>query len=357
MLSCAGQVKRMRESSTIDKLRSTLLSFYRRRGRDLPWRRMRDPYALWVSEIMLQQTQVATVVPRFAEFLHRFPDLRTLASARVQTVCAAWAGLGYYRRARNLHAAAVAVVKQCEGRLPATAAGLLGLPGIGAYTAAAIASIAFGERTPAVDGNVVRVLARVFRLPGRAGAPALQLAVRSRAEQLVDCAAPGDVNQALMDLGATLCRPVAPDCAACPLRRLCAARRHDETAAYPGRRTRAPRRSLHVAFAFIARGPALLLERRPLTGLWAGLWELPSSTGANAKAKLGVRLGQVLGPPIAHVAHELSHRHVVARVYRATGEPQPGQKWWRDPLAAPLSVLARRAVVAVRGDSAASCRS
>jgi A/G-specific adenine glycosylase len=342
----------MRANATMTKLQSALLSFYRASGRDLPWRRMRDPYAIWVSEIMLQQTQVATVVPRFSEFLRRFPDVRTLAVTRAQTVCAAWAGLGYYRRARNLHAAAVVITRQLDGQLPCSAAGLLGLPGIGAYTAAAIASIAFGERTPAVDGNVVRVLARVFRLPGRAREPALLLAVRRRAQHLVDCAAPGDVNQALMDVGATLCRPVAPACAACPLRRWCGAGRDGEAAAYPGKWARAARRPLPIAFAFIARGPALLLERRPLAGLWAGLWELPSSAGANAKATLGLRLGQALGSPIARVAHELSHRHVVARVYRATGDLQPGQRWWRDPLAAPLSALARKAIVAARGASA-----
>jgi A/G-specific adenine glycosylase len=348
MLSCAGSMT----SSTTTRLRRALLLFYRAHGRVLPWRQTRDPYAIWVSEIMLQQTQVATVVPRYAEFLRRFPDVHTLAAARVPSVCAAWAGLGYYHRARHLHAAAVKVVRELDGRLPDSAAGLLHLPGIGAYTAAAIASIAFGERVPAVDGNLVRVLARVFRLPGRASAPSLRLAVRRQAERLVAGPDPGDINQALMDVGATLCRPRAPACPACPLRRLCGAFGEGEPARYPGAAVPARRQRLSVAFALIASGRALLLERRPLAGLWAGQWELPSSAGPRAKAELGRRLGQALGSPIARVAHELSHRHVVVSVYRATGERGPGQKWWRDPLAAPLSALARKAIVAAGGAQA-----
>jgi A/G-specific adenine glycosylase len=342
----------MRESSSprFAQLRRALLSFYRERGRDLPWRRTRDPYAIWVAEVMLQQTQVATVVPRFLELLRRFPNLRALASAEEKTVCEAWAGLGYYGRARNLHKAAVIVAAELDGELPRTEASLRRLPGIGAYTAAAVASIAFGERQAAIDGNVVRVLARVFRLPGRASDRELVQAVRRRARLLVDCDSPGDVNQALMDLGATVCRPEAPDCAACPLRRLCRARRDGNPASYPGRKAKAPRKILRVAFAFIARGPALLLEQRPLPGLWAGLWELPSASGRDAKARLGSRLGQVLGAPVVRVVHALSHRQVVASVYRATARIQPGQKWWRDPLSAPLSALARKAIVAARAE-------
>jgi len=326
-------------------LRSALLSFYRVHGRDLPWRKTHDPYAIWLSEVMLQQTQVATVIPRFAELLQRFPDVHALARAQERTVCEAWAGLGYYRRARSLHEAAVVITTKLGSHLPDTEAAWRQLPGIGAYTAAAIASIAFGERTPAVDGNVVRVLARLFHLPGRASAPALVHEVHAQAQMLVDCDCPGDVNQALMDLGATLCRPASPDCPACPLRRLCDAGRAGDAAAYPGKKAKTPRQELPVAFAWVERGHALLLEQRPLAGLWAGLWELPSASGPGAKRVLGLRLGAELGPPVARVEHQLTHRQVVARVYRATCDRHPGQKWWRVPLSAPLSALARKAIV------------
>jgi A/G-specific adenine glycosylase len=331
----------------VARLQGELLSFYRERGRDLPWRRTADPYAIWVSEVMLQQTQVQTVLPRFAQFLRRFPDVYALANAGERAVCEAWAGLGYYRRGRNLHRAAVVIAKRFGGQVPRSEAALKGLPGIGEYTAAAIASIAFGARAAAVDGNVVRVLTRVFALPGRADEPGLVRAVRTKAQVLVDCKRPGEVNQALMDIGATLCRPEAPACPACPLRHWCGACREGTPVAYPGKKAKATRKILRIAFAWVERGPALLLAQRPLDGLWAGLWELPSASGTRARRDLGLRLGQTLGSPVARVAHELTHRHVVASVYRATAGKQPGQKWWRDPFAAPLSSLARKAIVAV----------
>jgi A/G-specific adenine glycosylase len=337
---------RMRRGSTVATMQDALLSFYRAHGRDLLWRRTRDPYAIWLSEVMLQQTQVATVESRYPDLLRRFPDVRTLARAQEQSVCEAWAGLGYYRRACNLHKAAVVVATRLGGRLPDNEAAWKQLPGIGDYTAAAIASIAFGVRTPAVDGNVVRVVARLFRLPGRASDPELVRRVRQRAEQLVDCDHPGDVNQALMDLGATLCRSKAPVCAACPLCRRCGAGRAGDAAAFPGKRVRAPRQVLRVAFAWIERRRALLLEQRPLEGLWAGLWELPSASGPGAKRKLGRRIGVKLGRPVARVEHQLTHRQVIARVYRAGAHERQG-RCWRDPLAAPLSALARKAIVAM----------
>ena len=332
------------------ELQDALLRFFRERGRDLPWRRTRDPYAIWVSEVMLQQTQVATVLPRYPAFLQRFPNVVALAAAREAAVCEAWAGLGYYRRARHLHQAARLITRQHRGKLPEDEAAWRRLPGIGDYTAAAIASIVHGARCAAVDGNLVRVLARVFALPGRASEPHLLRAVRAHAQRLVDCAQPGEINQALMDLGATLCQPQAPDCSRCPLHRFCRARRARDPTAYPGKRPVPARSLLRVAFAWNERGPALLLEQRPLAGLWPGLWELPSASGPRAKADLGRRLHQALGPRLARVRHELSHRHVAASVYRASFAAQPGQKWWRDPLAAPLSSLARKAIVAVRGD-------
>jgi A/G-specific adenine glycosylase len=330
-------------------LQDALLSYYRQHGRDLPWRRTPDPYAIWLSEVMLQQTQVATVAPRFGRFLARFPDVLALAKASARAVCEAWAGLGYYRRARHLHQAARLLVRQSGGRLPEHAAAWRRLPGVGAYTSAAVASIAFGERVPAIDGNVTRVLARLFALPGRISDPRLRRAVRTEALRLVDCDWPGEINQALMDLGATLCRPASPACADCPVARFCRARRAGEPGNYPGKRRPPARRLLRIAFAWCERDGAVLLEQRALDGLWPGLWELPSATGPAAKRALGLRLGQPLGRPLARLRHELTHRHVEASVYRATARRQPGQRWWRDPLAAPLSSLARKAIRAVRG--------
>ena len=325
-----------------------LLDFYGKRGRDLPWRRTRDPYAIWISEVMLQQTQVQTVIPRFAKFLRQFPTVASLAAADERTVCEAWAGLGYYRRARNLHKAARMIVAEWHGEVPDTEATLRQLPGVGAYTAAAIASIAFAQKTPAVDGNLVRVLARVHALSGRAGDPALTLAVWKQAWRLVDCDQPGEINQALMDIGATLCRPENPACPECPLRRACLGLKQGAPTVYPGGKSKAARKSLRIAFAWVEHKGGLLLEQRPLEGLWAGLWELPSASGVQAKRSLEQRLGQKLDRPLARIFHQLTHRQVTASVYRATAKPQPGQRWWKEPLTAPLSSLARKAIVATK---------
>jgi A/G-specific adenine glycosylase len=332
----------------VAELRRSLLAFYRKHGRDLPWRKTSDPYSIWVSEVMLQQTRVQTVVPRFADFLRQFPDLAALAAAEECTVCEAWAGLGYYRRARNLHKAARLVVSELAGKMPDDEAELRSLPGVGAYTAAAIASIAYGARTAAVDGNLVRVLSRVFALPGQASDPALVRAVRSQAQLLVDCRRPGEINQALMDIGSMLCRPSAPACLACPLHGSCQAFRDGTSTVYPGKAAKSPRKSLRIAFAWIERNGRLLLEQRSLDGLWPGLWELPSASGTHAQRDLTVRMGQRLGPRIAHVFHELTHRHVTASVYLAATRKTARQKWWPDPLAAPLSALARKAILAAR---------
>jgi A/G-specific adenine glycosylase len=333
------------ETVTASSIRRALLAFYRQHKRDLPWRRSQDPYAIWVSEIMLQQTQVQTVAPRFGQFLHQFPTVAALAAADESTVCEAWAGLGYYRRARHLHKAARVLVAEHGGVLPSSAAELRRLPGIGAYTAAAVASIAFGEKIAAVDGNLMRVLSRVFALPGRADDPVLIASVRSHAERLVQGARPGDVNQALMDIGATLCRAEGAECAPCPLRETCRAQAEGRPSHYPGKKKATSRKALPVAFAWIERAGEVLLEQRALDGLWPGLWQLPSAEGRAAKAALGKRLGTTLGSALARVAHTLSHRDVTATVYRATAAAQAGQRWWRDPLSAPLSGLARKAIL------------
>ena len=325
-----------------------ILQWYEDHGRKLPWRGHLDPYAVWVSEIMLQQTRVETVIPYFERWMIRFPSIADLANATEGEVLSIWEGLGYYSRARNLHKAARKVVTELHGEMPDNEAALRELPGVGAYTAAAIASISFGARAAAVDGNLVRVLARVFALPGRASDPSLVRAVRAQAQALVNCRQPGEVNQSLMDIGATLCRPEAPLCTQCPLRKFCKACGEEDPAVYPEKAAKTARKSLAIVFAWIEHEGALLLEQRPLDGLWPGLWEMPSASGAGAKQVLAKRLGQPLGPLLARVSHELTHRHVVAWVYQAKAQKQGEQRWWRDPLSAPLSSLARKAIVAAK---------
>ena len=200
--------------SSADGIAPALLGWYDRERRDLPWRRTRDPYAVWVSEVMLQQTRVATVVDYYTRFMHRFPSLQALAEAAEDDVLKIWQGLGYYRRARALLAGARAVVAKHAGRLPAEPARLRELPGVGPYTAGAIASIAFGVREPVVDGNVTRVLCRLYALAGDPERAPLPQRIRRLASELVPAKRPGDFNQALMELGATLCTPRAPDCSA-----------------------------------------------------------------------------------------------------------------------------------------------
>ena len=225
---------------SLPALRRSLLAWYRRHQRALPWRASRDPYRIWVSEVMLQQTTVAAVQPYYEAFLARFPDVRALATARVEDLLALWSGLGYYRRARHLHAAARAIVERHAGRFPRELAQALALPGVGPYTARAVLSIAYGVAEPVVDGNVRRVLARLLLLRGRAWRD--ERAFHAPAAELLAKRSPGDWNQAVMELGATVCTPRAPACPACPWRRSCAARAQGLQEQLPERKPRsAPR--------------------------------------------------------------------------------------------------------------------
>jgi A/G-specific adenine glycosylase len=223
-----------------ERVRRRLLDWYGRSRRDLPWRRVRDPYAIWVSEVMLQQTRVATVIPYYERFLARFPTLTALARAEESEVLAAWQGLGYYRRARALHRGARAVAADHGGSLPRDLEGLRAIPGIGPYTAGAIASIAFDTPAPVVDGNVTRVLCRLYALGGDPAKNPLRAELWRRAAQLVPAARASDFNQALMELGATVCTPRAPRCDECPLRRACLARSHGSAEALPEKKRRLP---------------------------------------------------------------------------------------------------------------------
>jgi A/G-specific adenine glycosylase len=320
-------------------LRRRLRAFYRASQRDLPWRRSRDPYAVWVSEIMLQQTQVDTVVPRYLAFLRQFPSIAHLAAAAEHQICEAWAGLGYYRRARLMHQAATMLVSQNRTALPGSLPELLALPGIGAYTAGAIASIAFGLPAPLVDGNVERVLSRHFALDEPPRTAVGKRHLWSLATSLMSRHAPGEINQGLMELGALICRPRAPQCPRCPWRATCMAAAQNN-----------PRQPLFIAYAWASHNGRLWLNRRPLAGLWAGLWEPPAEQGtseAAAAAALQQALGP-LGPCLGEVRHTLTHRDVCAKIYRIGDLPwsvRSDRRRVSDPLAAPLSTLARKAIV------------
>jgi A/G-specific adenine glycosylase len=247
--------------------RKRLLAWYDTHARELPWRASRDPYRVWVSEIMLQQTRVAAVIQHYHEFLRRFPSVQKLVAAREASVLAAWSGLGYYRRARMLHAAAKVIVRERGGKFPASAKGWRELPGIGRYTAAAIASIALGEPVAVVDGNVERVLQR---MSGRAIAGEN---LWRTAEELLERERPGDFNQAMMELGATVCTPRAPACLRCPVVELCATRGEMAGA---GKLPRQKKREIHYALDYRSDHNRVFLVRRPCEArLMAGMWELP----------------------------------------------------------------------------------
>jgi len=254
-----------------------LLDWYARNRRELPWRRDRDPYRVWVSEIMLQQTRVAAVLGHYEEFLRRFPTAEKLAAAREASVLAAWSGLGYYRRARNMHAAAKIIVRN-GGKLPSRSAEWLLLPGIGRYTAAAIASIASGEAVPVVDGNVERVLSRVSGF-GLAGEEVWRVA-----GALLSREQPGDFNQAMMELGATVCLPERPVCEACPVFKVCATR-----GGMKKLRAQTPQRKREICYALGRRNGSVFLTQRPKeASLMPGMWELPVTEG-NGIALLTLR--------------------------------------------------------------------
>jgi A/G-specific adenine glycosylase len=335
--------------------RRALLRWYRRHRRRLPWRASRDPYAIWVSEIMLQQTRVETALRYYPRFLERFPTLESLARAPQSAVLARWSGLGYYSRARQLHDAARAVVARHGGRLPRDLAALRALPGIGRYTAGAIASIAFGARAPLVDGNVARVLARHFEIPGSPRSADFQRRVWTLAERLVPARSPGDWNQALMELGATICTALAPACGQCPVRRSCASRRSGRVALFPERARRAAPRSERRACVALERGDRVLLARRASGRLLRGLWQLPSRPVPEGRSadEVAREIVADLGVPAAglradrSIRHSIMERRIESVIFCARGrdrEPPPGARWfrWRELGAVPVSTVELR---------------
>jgi A/G-specific adenine glycosylase len=301
------------------RIAEAVVAHYAAVKRDLPWRRTRDPYAIWVSEVMLQQTRVATVIPYWERWLAKFPTLSALAAAPLDDVLAQWAGLGYYSRARNLHAAAREVGEQ----LPRTAAELRAIRGIGPYTAGAIASIAYDERVPLVDGNVARVLARVFGIELDIKSTAGTKLLWQRAGELMlalpETRAPGDLNQGLMELGATLCSPEQPRCLACPLSRTCVAAqtgRQAELPVVPPRKATDELPVLARTLVWIEAAGKIVVGRRVAGGLFGGLWELPDAAAAE-------RLGSALDlRVVARHQQTLTHRRLRLAVIRGAMPPR-----------------------------------
>lgn len=287
--------------------------------RDLPWQRTRDPYRIWLAEIMLQQTQVATVIGYYQRFLAVFPNIASVAAAPLGRVLETWSGLGYYRRAHLLHRAAQAIVTEHGGEFPRQAAAIARLPGIGRSTAAAIAAFAFGARGAILDGNVRRVLARHAAIAGFPEQASVERALWQRAEALLPRNGIEVYTQALMDLGATVCLRAVPRCSACPVASDCAARRENRIAELPAPRAKKARPLRAITVLLLERHGEVLLEKRPASGIWAGLWSLPEiDVGADAVAHCRARFAARVAPQpqLPPVEHGFTH-------FRLTLHPQP----------------------------------
>jgi A/G-specific adenine glycosylase len=306
----------------VSRLHAPLLRWYRRVRRPLPWRRDTDPYRVWVSEIMLQQTTVAAVTPKYEAFMARFPTLKSLASASEDAVLKQWAGLGYYSRARNLRRAAIDIVSKHGGRFPSAFDDMHALPGIGRYTAGAIGSIAFQAPWPLVDGNVARVFSRLFGLKGRAKDPAFLKTVWPKAEQLVHKTAPGDWNQALMELGATVCTPESPSCGACPLSAECVAFAKNLQDELPlPEKMKAPVPVRWDCLWIERDGDVLLWKRGEKDRLLRNLWGLPERT----------HLGVEMGRRVATTTHSITHHALTVTLNEArlpAGKDLPPAATW-----------------------------
>jgi len=310
-----------------------LLNWYQQHGRTLPWRDHPDSYAVWVSEIMLQQTRVETVIPYFEKWMKLFPDVSALANASEQDVLNAWEGLGYYSRARNLHKAAKIIVEKFNGNLPRDLIDLRSLPGIGRYTVGAIASMAFGMDEPTLDGNLRRVFARLFDVSEFADSPAGEKILWELAAQNMPKGQAGDYNQALMDLGATICVPKNPRCLLCPLMKICESRKNGTQDVRPVLKPKkAVPRHVHVAAVIIQRG-RVLLAQRPSKGLLGGMWEFPNSRVnadpakelikvIDAAYKLRVEKKDALGV----IEHAYTHFKVTVHAFRCDCDPIPKNK-------------------------------
>lgn len=319
----------LRSSRERATARRRLLKWYDESRRALPWRVTTDPYAIWLSEVMLQQTTVRTVEPRWSRFLQRWPTVGALAGAPLEEVLHEWTGLGYYARARNLHKAARKIVEEFDGRIPATFESLRSLPGMGPYTAAAVASIAFGEPVAVLDANVERVLARLYALDRDARSTPGRQFLKDRAAGLLCTKRPGDFNQAMMELGATVCLPRVAHCRQCPLEEHCEGRRSGDPLGFPRRKPREPMEEVREAAVLIRSNGAVLLLRRPHEASFGGMWELPrlvcheGEEGADAARRAAREIAGLdvdVGPEILRLKHTVMRRRITLRVY-------PARRW------------------------------
>jgi A/G-specific adenine glycosylase len=317
----------------VSKFASALVEWQKKHGRrDLPWQGTRDPYRIWLSEVMLQQTQVAAVIPYYERFLSRFPTIELLASASEDEILRLWSGLGYYARGRNLHAAAKAVV--ARGAFPRTAEDIAELPGIGKSTAAAIAAFAFGERAAILDGNVKRVLARYFGIEGWPGEKAVENALWERAKRLLPRSGIETYTQALMDLGATVCARTMPRCNACPVRTSCRARKANRVADIPAPRPRKALPQKAVTWLLLFDRGQILLEKRPAPGIWGGLWSFPEAPARDVDGYCRRSFGcEVQSTKILEtLEHGFTHfrlrvRPLLCHVIRKPTVQSPGSLW------------------------------
>jgi A/G-specific adenine glycosylase len=319
----------MPESMEILRIWEELLGWYDREKRDLPWRRTRDPYRIWVSEVMLQQTRVDTVLPYYQAFLRRFPDVNTLARSRLQSVLKIWEGLGYYGRARNLHKAAKLIVKEYEGCLPDSPKALHQLPGLGTYSVGAIGSIAYNIPLPAVDGNAHRVLSRLFGIQSNSGNHEARRKVDALAKSLVskgDPPRPGDTNQALMDMGALICLPRKPKCTDCPLQLECDAHLTGQEKSITGSKGKPTPVAITVRCVWAKKKGCVLMAQNPSNGLFGGLWELPgaehkknlsseTSLSTQLIGRTGLRI--TLGAMLEKITVRLTHRRITYQIFEA----------------------------------------
>ena len=308
------------------RLGDSILAWYGENKRDLPWRRTDDPYRIWVSEVMLQQTQVDTVIPYYERFVRAFPSVMALAGASLQEVLKAWEGLGYYARARNLHAGARRIAADMGGRLPGSREGLLAIPGIGPYTAAAVASIAFNEDCAVVDGNVARLLARLFVIHESPAESSTKTRLNELAAELLPRGNAADFNQAMMELGAIVCKPACPECGRCPVASHCLALRTlADPSVLPVKKARRLKPHYDVAVGVVWKDAEILIRRRPAEGLLGGLWEFPGGTPeknetlqACVERKIqnehGIRV--VAGEDIGSLQHAYTHFRITLHPFR-----------------------------------------
>jgi len=339
--------------NNVPSIRRKLLTWYGKNKRELPWRRTDDPYAIWIAETMLQQTQVTTVLHYYSRFLSNFPSVQSLARARLHKVLTLWSGLGYYKRAENLRKAARQIVRHYNGKIPANYDGLRALPGVGNYTAGAVMSIAFHKPYPAVDGNARRVLGRLLRITNE---PSLQCAAR----QLVPISKPGYFNQGLMELGATICTPRQPRCSQCPVASNCATQ-SGVADKNPAQQKRQNFKDIKWPLAIIRSHGKILLRRRSAQGQLAKMWELPGGEKPPNKSSQAIlrdqlnELGGCTGflRPIGEIRHSITNRRITAPVFLLDLETHnsifvPGTHWhWVRPAALfryPVVAMTRKAV-------------